>query len=65
MMMDKNIWFVILVIILASFLIGGFSYMPMQAYEFSGMWAFMWILGILLIVILILGILWLIKQLRK
>ncbi|MBS3085981.1 hypothetical protein J4225_04845 [Candidatus Pacearchaeota archaeon] len=67
-MKNDNTLVVVIAIILALFLFGGFGdmwgVMGMFNYGFGSMWFFGWIFMLLIIVVLVLLIVWLIKQIR-
>jgi hypothetical protein len=73
---DKTILIVVLVV-LAVFILGGFGFGMMNYGNYHGMWEMMsgkygfgiglfgWIFGLLVFVALVLLIMWLVKQIRK
>ena len=71
-MKDENLIWIIIISIFVMFFLGGFGgmmgwgHMPFM-YEsgYLGMWSFMWMIWLLLIIFLILGIIWLAKQIQK
>ena len=75
-MENENTWIVVVIAILAFFLFGGFGIgmMPHRDYGqwgayWTGGWGwmgiFMWLIWLLIIVFLVLGIIWFVKQINK
>ncbi|GIU68170.1 MAG: hypothetical protein KatS3mg001_020 [Candidatus Pacearchaeota archaeon] len=71
-MKNENSWIVVLVVVLVIFILTGFTgMMPwgmMGGYwagSLSFMWVFMILIWVLIVIFLILGIVWLAKQIQK
>ncbi len=74
-MKDNNTLIIVIIVILAFLLFGGFGFGMMgwpwygggmmSGYYGTGSWIFGWIFMILITIIMILGIVWLVKQIQK